>query len=81
MHNGILQGLADNPPLMEAVRAEILRQFVLQTELKDENVSDELLGQMLRARLTGTKIVEQAFKEIGKYKSLPKEVERINPAR
>lgn len=71
----LFRGLADNPSLMEALRTLLEAQFSTDTLNRDH--SDEVLGQMVRARLVGLQAVEDALKEIAKYKSQPTPAERV----
>ena len=79
MPNKILQPLADNQALLTAVKELILKQFSTDSLVVTD--SDELLGQMVRARIVGIKAVENAFKEIERYKSTQPQVDKTNPAR
>lgn len=76
----ILAILADNPALIEAVKKILLKQFELPQAL-GAGTSDEVLGQYFRAKMTGTKAIEEAFKEIMQYKTTPDKLERTNPGR
>lgn len=74
----ILRGFADNPALFEAVKQAILEQFA---ELPfPEGASDELLGQIARARYVGRQRVEAAFYEISQCKTIPTSKGKENPA-
>jgi hypothetical protein len=75
----ILKALADNQLLFDEVKRVILAQFTDPPYA--EGTSDELLGQMTRARIVGRKKVEDAFREIAKHKSTPDQPERKNEAR
>lgn len=57
-----LRGIADNKELFEAVKATVLEQFAEVPYA--EGASDELLGQITRARLVGRQKVEAAFRDI-----------------
>lgn len=63
----VLQGIANNPDLLKAVRDVIEKHFTLD-ELSD-NDSDEVIGQKARARVTGLKLIEAAFREISSHKA------------
>jgi len=76
----ILQGLADNPSLLSEVRSVLERHFEPAKDM-DTNVNDAELGQFLRARLTGLKAIDAAFKEINQYKTIPDRPRGENPAR
>lgn len=79
MDKEILKTIADNPALREALRKVLEKQFALiNLSLND---SDTVLGQSVRANLVGMSGIESAFKEIDKYKTIPDEPERVNPAR
>lgn len=64
----ILSNVADNKELLEAVREVFLKQFSIDG--LGAEVSDELLGQAVRARLVGVKGVEAAIKEIESFKTV-----------
>ena len=70
--------LADNEALMEETKKTILKQF--EDVPYAEGASDELLGQITRARLVGRQKVEAAFVEISGYKSTAPLTEKTNPA-
>ena len=65
----ILRGLADNEALLAATKEVILKQFA--DVPYSEGASDELLGQIARARYVGRQRVEAAFREIESHKSTP----------
>lgn len=82
MERPLLKSLADNPNLLKELRSLLEEQFMVEENRSDDQVSDERLGQMFRARLVGLQKLEIAFKEIAKYKSrleLPEN--KINRAR
>lgn len=79
MDKELLKQIADNPSLSEALRKLLEEKFSTDSLTADH--ADEVLGQMVRARLVGLKAVEEAFKEIAKYKSQPPSVPRINRAK
>ncbi len=74
----ILKVLADNDQLMEAVKVFVQSKFTVEG---NESLSDEVLGQVTRARLTGLRKVEEAFQEIKKFKTIKDNPEQQNPAR
>lgn len=78
MDNKNLQSFADNPALMEAVKELLLSKF--STDKLKETEDDIKLGQMVRARLVGIQMVEDAFREIAQHRSIPKGVDKNNPA-
>lgn len=74
----ILKGLADNEALFEAVKSTVLEQFAEVPYA--EGASDELLGQITRARLVGRQKVEAAFRTIASHKTVPQSTATNNPA-
>lgn len=76
----ILSVFADNPALMDAVKAVLLKQFDIPDTL-GVGTSDEVLGQYYRAKISGTKAVEQAFTEFAQYKTGVERPVRENPGR
>ena len=78
MTDKTLQGLADNATLTEAVKQLILKQFA-EVPYAD-GASDELLGQLTRARMVGRQKVEAAFRELESHKSTPSVIDKDNPA-
>jgi len=78
LNQEVLKGIANNPDLLEAVKQTVLDQFV---EIPyAEGASDELLGQITRARLVGRQKVEAAFHAIAALKTLPQTMDSENPA-
>lgn len=75
----ILKTIADNESLFNEVKGVVLREFELCDI--DDRMGDEILGQQTRARLTGIKLVESAFKKIAKYKTVPEQPKKIMQAR
>lgn len=78
-HDNILKILADNQPLLEAVRSKVLEQF--SVDLLSWQQPNEILGQQVRARLEGISKVEEAFKQIARLKSVQEKKAVSNPAR
>lgn len=74
----ILTVLADNEALLQATKELILKHFAEVPYA--EGASDELLGQLTRARMVGRQKVEAAFKELEGYKSTTPIESNINPA-
>jgi hypothetical protein len=74
-----LSGFADNSTLVAAVRAVIEKQFTLDDI--QTNMTNDIIGQVVRARLDGLKKVDEAFKEIARYKTVPAPQPSSNPAR
>lgn len=67
----LLKIIADNPALMDALKEVIYKQFTF------DNVSNlmtnENIGQVVRSRIDGKILVDNAFKEIAKYKTVAEE--------
>lgn len=79
MDKELLKVIADNPPLMEAVKKVIMVKFSLET--LGTNYPNEILGQLTRSRLEGRELVELAFKDIANYKTVEIKPQGANPAR
>lgn len=78
MEPSILKSLADNEALFEEVKKTVLDQFADVPYA--EGASDELLGQITRARYVGRQKVEAAFSHISTFKSVKNDVDNTNPA-
>lgn len=81
MDKKILSLIADNPTLFDTLKKHILDEFEVETPQADLGVTDEVLGQIFRARLVGRNKVESAFKKISTYKTVEPEREVVNGAR
>ena len=79
MINPILKGLADNAEMTKALKELLLKQF--DESDVSPNLTDESLGQVTRARLTGISKVNNAFKEIETLKTVKEKPILDNPAR
>lgn len=75
----ILKTLADNPQLLEAVKKTMLSKF--EFGQLDSNTSTEKLGEYVKARLQGIKMVEEAFAEIELHKTVKVDDSEIMPSR
>ncbi len=75
----LLKIVADNPSLSDALRRLLEEKF--STDKLKAEVADEILGQMVRARLVGLAAIEEAFKEIEKYRTEKESVDKVNPGR
>lgn len=65
--------------MRDAVK-EVLLQFLSERPEAD-SLSNELLGQRVRAMIEGERIVEGAWKRLEEFQDVPKSSdERINPA-
>jgi len=78
MDKEILKGLADNPNLLAAVRKLLEEKFSVDSLTADR--ADEVLGQMVRARLVGLQAINEAFRELENLRTPPKTPERDNTA-
>lgn len=78
MSKSILTNIADNKDLFNAVKETVLKHF--EETPYAEGASDELLGQITRARISGRKRVEIAFTEIQSHQSTAPLTEKENPA-
>ena len=78
-----LKGLADNPILTEVLKKLLESKFEAPSEMKNlpGNITDEFLGQFLRARIAGLNAIDEAFREIAQCKSMKDKLEPLNPAR
>lgn len=77
--NSILKGIADNQALLDAVKGVIESKFSL--DVLTTSLTNEQIGQIVRARLDGLKAVKEAFKEIEKYKTQEEKQPVVNRAR
>lgn len=83
-NNEILSLIANNPTLSQALKDLLLKQFDAPKNWAldlPETTSNELLGEFLRARIAGSNAVEDAFKEISKFKTPEPRIEKVNPGR
>jgi hypothetical protein len=81
MDKQILRVIADNPALFDCLKNHILDEFEVETPQADLGVTDEVLGQIFRARLVGKNKVQSAFKKVLTYKSVEITEDKINMAR
>jgi hypothetical protein len=81
MDKEILKVIADNPALFDTLKKVILDEFEIEAPQADLGVTDEVLGQIFRARLVGKNKVESAFKKISNYKTIESGGEKRNLAR
>jgi hypothetical protein len=77
--NPILKIVADNPALTEALKKEF--EKVCVADDLDLRSSDELLGQQFRGYEVAKIAVEEVFREIEKYKTVPEGAPKVNMAR
>lgn len=76
----ILSVLADNPALMEAVKLLVTKQFEKPPAMGPDT-SDLVLGQFLRAHITGLEAIDNAWKELVQYRTVVEVKRDKNPAR
>ncbi len=81
MDKTLLSIIADNPNLFETLKKLISDEFEIGTPQSDLSVTDEVLGQIFRARLVGINKVESAFRKILEYKTEKPIEEKKNMAR
>jgi len=79
INKDILSGFANNEPLISAVRKILEEQF--NASKLELNLSNEQLGERARARIDGMRRVEEAFRQIARYKTFKPKKEGVNPAR
>lgn len=73
----ILTVIADNPELFSAVKEMLLSGFSI--DKIDRKASDEMLGQLVRARLVGIEVVEDIFATILAFQSTKEKTQTENP--
>ena len=78
MDKDTLRGIADNDALLSAVKEAVLEQFAEVPFA--EGATDELLGQIARARYVGRLKVEAAFSAIETCKTSKEPEAKENPA-
>lgn len=77
----ILKSLADNPKLFEATKEKVLEKFVIDYQSFSNETDDARVGQLVRAITLGRSMIEKAFTEIAKCKTIEESSEPPNPAR
>lgn len=77
--DSILKVIADNPALFDEVKNVVLAEFV--TQPVELSLSNERLGERIRANMEGKLAVERAFNKISGYKTPEIKPEAKNPAR
>lgn len=75
----ILKVIADNPTLLKAVRETVEKHFSLENI--DTSLSNTEMGEVVRAKVDGLKMIDAAFKEIERHKSFAEKPKAENPAR
>ena len=76
--NQFLRPFADNKEMMAAVKLAILDEFSTSMSL---DMPNEELGQVVRARLEGTRLVEEAFRKISSMRTPDAPEQEVNMAR
>lgn len=79
MDKNLLKIIADNPALFDTLKNVLEEKFSVDS--LEINMTNEVLGQMVRARIVGLRALEEGFKEIQRYKSLAERPPLINKAR
>lgn len=80
----MLNIIADNPKLFEEVTQLFDKHFAinaLDEKTPLEGMDDAVLGQAVRARISGLKILRKAYAEILSHKTLSETPREVNPAR
>lgn len=77
--NNVLKIIANHPELLGAVRQVIEDEFSLD-DIKT-TMTNEAMGQIVRARISGMDKIEKAFKKIEQYKTFADKPRGDNPAR
>ncbi len=73
-----LRVLADNPDLLKLAKEAVLAEFADDEVLA--TMTDEQIGQITRARVSGIKKVEDAFQYIASFATPKKSTPQENPA-
>lgn len=77
--SALLRIVADNQPLFDTLKATIRGQFAFDSIVPD--VSNDILGQRVRARIDGLALVDEAFATIKRCATVPQGKGGQNPAR
>lgn len=76
--NPHIEAFVNNAEMFEAVKAELLSSFSFDVQT---DISNDRLGEIVRARVDGSNLVKAKFRELEKYRTPPREPESFNPAR
>jgi hypothetical protein len=79
MDKNLFKIIADNKMLFDLLKYTLLSKFDIITTVDTE--SDIVLGQKLRASMTGKRNVEELFREIKSFETRAPENEKRNQAR
>lgn len=66
---------------MQALKDALFDEFIFDEDRTDNALSNEILGQIYRAKILGMERIDRAFKKIARYKSRPEAAPKINGAR
>lgn len=80
-NSALLSIIADNPNLIEVLKKLLIDEFEITAPQSDLGVTDEVLGQIFRARLVGVNKIESAFKKIREHQTVKEEEVKVNMAR
>lgn len=75
----ILRAIADNPALTSALTK--LLEEACTVPFDHTNLTNEQIGERVRAQLVGLQAIKDVFKKIASYKSVPVRPEPVNRAR
>ncbi len=76
----ILKVIADNQPLLEALKEMVEAEFALGSSI-NQQMSNESIGQVMRARMDGLALMRNVFKKIERYRTGSTVKVGINPGR
>lgn len=79
MDKNIFSIIADNKSLFDLLKYTLLSKFDIITTAESDD--DNVLGQKLRASITGKKNVEELFREIKSFETKAPDLTKINQAR
>lgn len=75
-----LKVIADNPVLFDALLKYLIGEFDDMGNIKVSD-SNEMLGQILKARLVGKEVLRESFKKISQLKTTSEQPIKRNEAR
>lgn len=79
MHSDLFKILADNPALITALREMFAKHLSIDTI--DTSTPNEMIGQIVRARVEGLAAVNAVITEIERYRTPVARTVAENPAR
>jgi hypothetical protein len=71
-NESVLKIIADNKVLLEALKEVFFKQFELKGSVTT-TLSNDAIGQVVRARLDGLKLLESGFRELERHKTYVEE--------